>query len=124
MVRAGLALLLVAIIAAAAVAVAGNPLRRTRHSGTITAVDAVGHTHALALQEVGPWAPDRDATTTLTFVLDRNTRLELVSRSVAHGLFVEHPLTPSEIHRGDYATVTVERRGRTPRAVVVEVVRP
>jgi hypothetical protein len=98
------------------------------HSGIVAAVD-LGR-HALALQEMGPWAGPGTGTVPRTITLAPDTPFELVRRSSGStpggwpGGYVESRLRPEQIHAGDFATVRVTRRGRQVVAVSIDVVPP
>jgi hypothetical protein len=114
------ALVLVASVAHAAT--------ETRHSGTIEGLSANGRT--ITIEELGPWTGGRLTREKLSVVVEPTTKIELVTRS-QHGAengwpggFKASPLAASDLHRGDYATVTAERSHNRLVARSVTVVRP
>jgi len=99
-----------------------------KHSGQVLAIDPIGRT--IRLQEMGPWARSGAHLMTRSFRLAPATKIELTRRSANAtpggwpGGFTESPLSASDIHPGDYATVTSESRADRLVAVSVEIVRP
>jgi hypothetical protein len=97
-----------------------------QHAGTVTAVDTARHT--ITIEEMGPWHPGKTNLTHEVFVLTPATKVELAVRTdVASGSaaqWTEKPLSSSHLRRGDYATVTAERKAGTLEAREVVVVRP
>ncbi len=100
---------------------------RELHSGTLTAIDPVRHT--LTLEEMGPWKGAGTGLIARSIVISPATKVELVRRSKEPvgdgwpGGYVESALTMAQLHPGDFATVTVTRRGQQLTAVSIGVVR-
>ena len=97
-----------------------------RHTGTVTAVDAVRST--VTIEEMGPWHPGRVNLKHEVFAMTPETRVELASRTdVAggyRGRWAERSLPVSDLRAGDYATVTAQREAGKLQASQVVVVRP
>ncbi len=125
MVRTGIALMGLAAVLAVTPAGAAEIVK---HSGTIGRIDPAGKT--LTLQEMGPWTGPGTRLVTRTITLTPDTRGELVRRPAKavpggwSGGYVESPLAVDRLRPGEFATVTVDRRGGKSVAVAIDVVRP
>jgi hypothetical protein len=122
----GTVVLVLGMVLAAAPALAAEEVEA--HSGILTAIDPAHHT--LTLSEMGPWRGPVTARTTRSIAITPGTGIELVRRSTNPaaggwpGGYDESPLTPAQLHPGDFATVKVAGQGRQATAVSIEVVRP
>jgi hypothetical protein len=100
----------------------------SKHSGTVTAVDSAKHT--ITIEEMGPWAPQRNTLERRTLELGPTTKVVLVERSKGanaqgwRGGFTESPLKTSDVRPGDYVSVTAARKDGRLAAVAVDVDRP
>ena len=103
---------------------------QSRHSGTVTALDADRGT--LTVGEVGPWVRRDGETVTIrrTFSLRPETRIVRVERRSQAapggwpGDFVEIPVTAADLAPGMFVTVEVEGPGARPVARKVSAVVP
>lgn len=121
MARLVLAVILIGLVLPAAALAA----RAGRHSGRIVATGADGRT--ITIEELGPWAPHHPDVVRRTFRVTSATRIEALRRSehaTWPGGFAGAPLAPSDLHRGDFVTVTAGGRRRAPVATTISVVRP
>jgi hypothetical protein len=105
-----------------------------KHSGTVVAIDPRGRT--LAIDEMGPWTPERSSLVRRTIVLGPGADVRIVGRAPIGpqapspepgewpGGFKAAPFNPTDIRPGDFVTMmTGERVGRLV-ARDVSVVRP
>jgi len=91
-----------------------------KHSGAVVAADET----EITIEEMGPWHGPSTQPIRRTFRWNDSTRVVLAERS-SEGEggwrwgFNDRPAQPSDLHMGDFVTVTTEPRGA--RAVAVEV---
>jgi hypothetical protein len=96
------------------------------HSGRIVAIDMA--THTLTLEEIGPWRGEKTRPVTHSIEFGPGTMFELVTRAKGAnpqgwiGGYVESAVMPSTVRSGDFATVTLDRRGKGREAATVQVV--
>lgn len=98
-----------------------------KHVGTVTAVDAAAQ--RITLDEAGAARGPEIRLARYAAQLDPATRITLIERADVGsdgwpGGFVERPLRASDLHPGDYATLSVEQRAGKPVVTRIEVVRP
>lgn len=114
-------------LAAALTAAPALAVGTETHSGTLTAIDP--STQTLTLEEMGPWRGPGTGLIAWRIVLSPATKVELIRRSKQPvdggwpGGYVDSPLTPTQLHPGDFATIRVTRRGRERTATSIDVVR-
>ncbi len=121
---------LVALVAAGFMfATAANGQEQHKHSGVI--VNVAPDAHTIALEEMGPWTGPGTIPQRQTVRLTSRTRIELTSRSGSAptaggwpGDFTAAPLEATDLHPGDFATVTATKSGDEVVAESVAVVRP
>jgi len=100
-----------------------------KHSGVI--VNVAPSAHTITVEEMGPWAGPNTIPQRLTVRLTSQTKIELTSRSENAqtaggwpGDFKESPLETTDLHPGDFATVTATGSGGELVAESIAVVRP
>jgi len=97
-------------------------------SGVIKSIDLA--THTLRLEQMGPWPGEETKPFIRSIVLGPETKYELVTRAKGPnpqgwiGGYVESPLVASAVRPGDFANVTVDRNHKSPKATMMEIVRP
>lgn len=96
-----------------------------KHSGTVLAADKT----QITIDEMGPWHGPSTQPIRRTFAWNGSTRVVLAERTVegADGwpwAFSDQSAQPSDLHVGDFVTVTTEPRGAGTIAVEVLVVWP
>ncbi len=107
--------LVILVVAVPGVAVPGA-LAESRHSGTITSVDAVNHT--FTIDEMGPWSAGRNSIRRLTVEIDRETTVDRVERATGQeignagwpGGYKEQPTVLTDVKAGEEATITGDER--------------
>lgn len=103
---------------------------QSRHSGTVTALDADRGT--LTVGEVGPWVRRDGETVTIrrTFSLTAETRIVRVERRAEvapggwPGDFVEVPISLADLAPGVFVTVETDAAGTRPAARKISAVAP
>jgi len=114
-------------LAAALTAAPALAVGTETHSGTLTAIDP--SKHMLTLEEMGPWRAPGTGLIAWRILLSPATTVELVRRSKQPvdgawpGGYVDSPLTPTQLHPGDFVTIWVTRHGSQLTAVSIDVVR-
>ena len=123
-----LTFLLLTITAPVGAATSKEPaMAMPAHSGRIADIQPAAAT--LVLEEMGPWKRAGTRPTSLTLVVTPRTTVEMIHRSAVspagwHGGYVGTPVHISALHRGDFVTVHVARRGRELVAASIDIVRP
>lgn len=119
------ALFVLAILAVASPAHTSPPVK---HSGEIVAEDPVRHT--ITLDEIGPWSGPGTGEARRTIHLASPAAIDVVKRTKGVAPdgwprgYVSSSVPASDLHVGDFATVTTVTRGGRLLAVSVDVVRP
>lgn len=96
-----------------------------KHSGAVVAADET----QITIEEMGPWHGPSTQPIRRTFGWNDGTRIALAERS-SEGEggwrwgFGDRPGQPSDLHIGDFVTVTIEPRGARLVAVEVLIVWP
>jgi len=91
-----------------------------KHSGAVVAADET----QITIEEMGPWHGPSTQPIRRTFKWNRSTKVVLAERTM-EGVegwrwgFSDQSAQPSDLHMGDFVTVTTEPRGA--REVAVEV---
>ncbi len=96
-----------------------------KHSGAVVAADET----QVTIEEMGPWHGPGTQPIRRTFKWNSSTRVVLAGRTLegADGwpwAFSDESARPSDLHVGDFVTVTTEPRGAGTVAVEVLLVRP
>jgi hypothetical protein len=96
------------------------------HSGAIVGTST--KSGSITIEEMGPWHGPGTRPVQREFHLTPSTVVELAFRKPEPGghpgMFIDRPLTASDLRPGDYATVTVEREDGKAVATKIEIVRP
>jgi hypothetical protein len=96
------------------------------HTGAIVAANTKSST--VTIEEMGPWHGPSTRPVRREFHLTPSTVVEFAARKEEPngrtGVYVDRPLTVSDLRAGDYATVTVQREEGKAIATKIEVVRP
>jgi hypothetical protein len=96
------------------------------HTGAIVATNTKSGT--ITIEEMGPWHGPTTRPVPREFHLTPRTMVELAVRKQEPGghagMFIDRPLTATDLRPGDYATVTAEREGGKAVATRIEIVRP
>jgi hypothetical protein len=96
-----------------------------KHSGAVVAADET----QITIEEMGPWQGPSTQPIRRTFQWNGNTRIVLAERTWDgeggwRWAFSDQSAQPSDLHIGDFVTVTTEPRGARVVAVEVLVVWP
>ena len=95
-----------------------------RHSGVVTEVSDT----QIAIDEMGPWLGPETKAARRTFEVTSSTRIARVQRAAMGddgwpGGWASEPTKLSNVHVGDFVTVSVEPHGRRNVAIEVDALR-
>jgi len=95
-----------------------------KHSGVVTEVSDT----QITIDEMGPWEGPASSPVPRIFEVTSSTRIARLQRSVEGDKgwprgYASEPAALSDVHVGDFVTVSVEPRGRRNVAIEVEALR-
>ena len=114
----------VALVAGWFAVAAVGALAVERHSGVVTEVSDT----QIAIDEMGPWEGPATKPVRRVFEVTSSTKIARVQRSVEGDKgwpwgYASEPAELSNVHVGDFVTVSVEPRGRRNVAIEVQALR-
>ena len=118
-----------AVIVSVALAAVGESQERTKHSGTIVAIDHLAGT--IVVGEVGPWKVRGGQTVVVnrTITLTPDTEVTIAGRTYDAldgwgGQFIEGPLGPDALYLNDHVTVDCLHVGARMIALKITITAP